>query len=364
FFVVATSPGNADCSSSGSFTVTITDIPTTPTPANVTRCQGYVLPDLPAGSTYHQGTATGPVINAGVTITETQTIVIVAQNGDCSAEGSFEVEIIPTPQVDVIQPMVACDDFTLPNLNVGNYFTGPNGTGTPYFAGDIIDSDIQLYIYAASGACTSESSFTISLFSSPTIFTPTRLEVCDDNNDGFSCGFILSQKVNEITGGASGLEVTFHETQTDAQNGVNAITAASYCNIVTGIQVLHVRVFNPSAPLCASLTTLELRVNPVPVADLNTPDYALCDTTGAVGVESFDLPSWNAQVLNGQTGIEVTHYTSLADAQAGTNAFDTTTGFENTSSPQQIFVRLENPTTGCFSVGSFNIVVNALPTVV
>ena len=34
--------------------------------------------------------------------------------------------------------VVACDSYTLPLLNVGNYFTGPGGTGTPHFAGDPI----------------------------------------------------------------------------------------------------------------------------------------------------------------------------------------------------------------------------------
>ncbi|HEY0047194.1 MAG TPA: hypothetical protein VGB44_10825, partial [Flavobacterium sp.] len=280
-----------NCTSEGEFTVTISQTPIAPDPIDVSVCDSYTLPVLPAGSTYHDGTVSGPVLLAGQIITSSRTIVIDAvspTNPNCTSSGDFILTITPTPVVDDPADVNVCDSYTLPALNVGNYFTGPGGTGTAYFAGDVITSSTSFYIYAASGSCSSESSFDINIFFSPVINTPTPLQVCDENNDGFSCAFDLASKTAEITGGAPGIVVTFHETDIDALNGVNAITGATYCNIVGGIQVIHVRAFNPAAPQCASFTTLTIQVNPVPVPNPVIADYRLCDMNNpGDGVEGF-----------------------------------------------------------------------------
>ncbi|WP_452222544.1 hypothetical protein, partial [Lacinutrix chionoecetis] len=50
----------------------------------------------------------------------------------------------------------------------------------------------------------------------PVIFTPTALEYCDPDSDGFGV-FTLTDADAQITGGAPGLTVTYHETPADAQ---------------------------------------------------------------------------------------------------------------------------------------------------
>jgi len=189
------------------------------------------------------------------------------------------------------------------------------------------------------------------------------LEVCDDNNDGFSCLFVLGTKDAEITGGVAGLVVTYHETATDAQNGVNPINPVFYCNIVAGVQLIYIRVYNSGAPQCASFTTMELHVNPVPVPAVVIQDYELCDVNApGDGIEGFDLPSMDAAILNGQAGVLVTYYETQADALSATAPINTAVLYTNTTPGlQQIWVRLENAATGCFAVSSFNLVVNPLP---
>ena len=67
----------------------------------------------------------------------------------------------------------------------------------------------------------------------PAAFTPTPLEYCDPDSDGFGV-FTLTDSEAEITGGAAGLTVTYHETMADAMNNINALSSP-YNNIVVNI---------------------------------------------------------------------------------------------------------------------------------
>src|SRR5690606_20717883 len=175
--------------------------------------------------------------------------------------------------------------------------------------------------------------FTIDIFTSPTINTAIAdYDVCDDNNDGFSCLFDFNTKTAGITGGAPGLVVTYHETLTDSQTGSNPISlAGGYCNIVSGEQTIYVRVFDAAAPACASLATFQIRVNPVPVVPPVVADYALCDDNAPGDMtETFDLDSWIPNIVGSQAGLTVTFYNSQADALAGVSPIATPTAYTNT----------------------------------
>src|SRR5690606_23358954 len=150
--------------------------------------------------------------------------------------------------------------------------------------------------------------------------------------------------------------------QTDAQNGVNAIAASPYCNLLPGMQTLYVRVGDAAAPACASFTTLELIVNPVPVANPSIPAYRLCDVNDSGDdTEGFILSSWDAQVSGGAAGVVVSYHLSLADAQAGVGAIDPNVPYQNISNPQQICARIEYPSSGCYDTGCFDLMVDPLP---
>uniref|UniRef100_UPI003750BB1B choice-of-anchor L domain-containing protein n=1 Tax=Flavobacterium sp. TaxID=239 RepID=UPI003750BB1B len=64
------------------FQLIVNAIPSTPNPADVTVCGSYILPTLPAGSTYHSASGgTGTTFANGATINSTQTIYVYAQTG-------------------------------------------------------------------------------------------------------------------------------------------------------------------------------------------------------------------------------------------------------------------------------------------
>ncbi|MEH6770815.1 T9SS type B sorting domain-containing protein [Maribacter arcticus] len=79
--------------------------------------------------------------------------------------------INPSISADVLTDQTACDSFTLPPLNINNfYYSGPGGTGNMLNAGDAITRSQTIYINAQSGTtpnCIDESSFDITIDSKP-----------------------------------------------------------------------------------------------------------------------------------------------------------------------------------------------------
>ncbi len=171
------------CTNESSFTVTIGGIPPVDTLSNQTDCSQYILPALTNGNYYTSSNGTGTFLNAGETISTSQTIYIYNEIGTapntCSNESSFMLTILGNPTIDVLPDEAICLEFSLPNLTNGNYFTGTNGTGTALFAGDVISTSQTIYIYAETGAtpniCTNESSFNV------TIFPTTDFDLAESN---------------------------------------------------------------------------------------------------------------------------------------------------------------------------------------
>jgi gliding motility-associated-like protein len=125
--------------------------------------------------------------------------------------------------------------YTLPALINGNYFTQPNGGGTPLAAGFVVTSTQTIYIYAQTGTtpnCFAQSSFVVTILN----VSAEELE------DVEACGkFILptlSQGNSFYTGPggtgtmlASGAEIT--TTQTIYIYKVEAICSSESSFVVT-----------------------------------------------------------------------------------------------------------------------------------
>jgi len=106
--------------------------------ADVNVCDSYQLPALTIGDYYSQPNGQGPIIPVGTVLTTSQTIYVYKREGarlTCSDEDDFIVTISATPVLPNQPNIEACKTYTLPSLTLGNYFSGPNGTGTAYNAG-------------------------------------------------------------------------------------------------------------------------------------------------------------------------------------------------------------------------------------
>src|SRR5690606_23967130 len=122
-----------------------------------------------------------------------QTVYVYAETGttpNCSDEKSFLVNIF---KVDDLADVTSCERFILPALNVGGYYTGPNGTGTHLNAGASIGTSQTIYVYAVSPflpTCSDETSFDVTIVDAPIAHgvTAAQTTVCDEdgNNDGIT----------------------------------------------------------------------------------------------------------------------------------------------------------------------------------
>src|SRR5690606_32855375 len=177
-----------NCFDENSFVVTINTTPTVDAPADVTACDSYTLPALTIGNYYTATGGTGTMLAAGDAITSTQTLYIYAETGttpNCFDENSFVVTINTTPIVDAPSDITACNEYALPALTNGTYYTGAAGAGTTLGAGDMITSTQTLYVYAETGTtpnCFAENSFVVTIDACTIAVTASAdlATICDD----------------------------------------------------------------------------------------------------------------------------------------------------------------------------------------
>ncbi|WP_452222546.1 hypothetical protein, partial [Lacinutrix chionoecetis] len=105
-------------------------------------------------------------------------------------------------------------------------------------------------------------------------------------------------------------------------------------------ETIWVRV-EDNATGCYKTVALELIVNPLPV--LVQPDpLELCDINNPGDeVEEFNLEDANTQILNGQTGITLTYFTTQAGADTNDANVQIFSPYTNVVNPQTIYVRAE-----------------------
>ncbi len=254
------------CSDENSFTITVNPSPVLPAASNISVCGSYTLPALTIGNYYTGPNGTGTMMNAGDVLTTDQTVYIYASNGTtppCTDEKIFNVDIF---NVDQLNDVTTCDTFVLPELNVGKYYTGPNGTGSVLPVGTAISLSRTVYIFGQSPfapVCTDETSFVVTIVPQPVAnAVPTSVATtCDE--DGFNDGitvFDLTTLNSTVLGSQTSAEfqITWHASVADANSGTNPISS-------TDAGVAFVRVVNTLTPDCYAVRPVTIRVNTLPV---------------------------------------------------------------------------------------------------
>ena len=261
---------NGICTDERMFTVTIEPTPQVDVLPNIAQCSNYILPTLTVGN-YFTGTGgTGTQLNAGDAISSSQTIYIYAQgtNPACFTESSFTVSL---GTLDVTPPPTAayCDNYTLPALSIGNYFTGTGGTGTQLAAGDVVTSTQLIYVYAVDGNCTDEDSFTVTINST----------VADNPNDVFACD---SYTLPALSSG--------NEYYT-GPNGTGTLLPVG--TVITSTQTIYVFAQSGTVPNCTAENDFVVTIYNTPTPDAPT-DVVACD--------SYTLPVLTVGDYYTQTG--------------------------------------------------------------
>ncbi|MHA7843245.1 MAG: PKD domain-containing protein, partial [Winogradskyella sp.] len=188
---------------------------------------------------------------------------------------------------------------------------------------------------------------------------PADMEACDDaSNDGFAT-FDLSTQETFILGAQDPAvyDVSFHPTQDDANFNTGALPT-NYTNINPNTETIFVRVQDPANPDCYGTTSFNLIVNPLPEVVAVTPLQICDDDTD--GFAAFNITTKVTEILNGQTGVDVSFHETMVGADTDTaEIFD---GYINTTpNNQTIYVRLEDTTTFCYNVTTLDLEVLGNP---
>ncbi|MDH7911269.1 T9SS type B sorting domain-containing protein [Winogradskyella sp. SYSU M77433] len=329
---------------------------------------------------------TGEITNA--TPGETYSVEYIT-GGNCPNTAYVDVEVYTLPQIIDPTPLEVCDDavsdgLTSMDLTIkNNEITGGNSGysvsyyETQYNADNDIDSleipytntsnDQEIYVRVENSTtgCYDTTTLILSVEQAPAAITPTALEFCDPDSDGFG-SFDISSKDDEITNGDNSLSVSYHETYANALNNVDAISSP-YNNIVENIQTIYARVESLTiATDCATIVELELVVNPTPQLGFDeiTP-LSICDDESGDGFGQFDLTSKTSEItqnLSNPSSFIISFHETSASAEDNTNPIGTPGNYTNIDAFEQIlWVRIEDNDTGCFKITTLDLEVSQLP---
>ena len=407
---------NATCFNQNSFTVTINPIPAIDSRSDIDICDQYVLTPLTVGDYYTGPNATGTLIAPNTVITSSQLIYIYAISNTtpaCSIQNTFQINIFSTT-ADSIPNVTACDSYNLPALTANNrYYTatgGPTGTGTEIPVGTLINSNQTIYIFKeslirTSFSCLDESSFTVTINSTPVIPPIANVQVCnsytlpplaigdyytDINASGtlLHAGDVLTSSqtlyiyAHTATSPDCSSERRLTVTIFNVDTLPNVTTCESYTlptlavgryftgpngtgtNLASGTVINTSMTFyiygsSPFNPKCSDETSFTVTIIDTPVA--NSVPVSLrttCDLDGTNdGITNFNLSTLSATILGTQTGSEfsVTYYESLANATTALNPVES-------SIQTLVYTRVSNSLApNCYDVKPITIIVNKLP---
>ncbi len=169
------------CTNQREFRVSIID---TSSFTDQTVCGAYVVPATEVGGYFTQPAGGGTSISSGSSIDTSTTLyyyVETTEGINCTTNLAIDVTINTIPEVDSLEDVVTCIDspYILPSLIHGNYFTLPNGQGTPLFAGDTISESQTIYIFNTNGLCTNSSSFEVEIRALPSVDNFTDIFTCE-----------------------------------------------------------------------------------------------------------------------------------------------------------------------------------------
>ncbi|SHF49623.1 gliding motility-associated C-terminal domain-containing protein [Flavobacterium fontis] len=315
-YVYAVTQNQPNCTDNYNFTVSISLPPLNP-PQNAVGCGSYELPQLPYGNYFTGPGGTGDIMFAGDLVTTSRTMYIYLDGeGGCINDVSFPVTINPFPEVDSRSDIDACHAYVLTNLEHGNYFTGPNGTGTQLQGGDVIQTTQTLYIYAESNGCTSQTSFTINIFTIDA-HELNDVTVCD--------AYVLPA----LPGNNK------YFTQTGGQHGSGQELAPG--TAITTSQTIYIYVESGERINCSNESSFVVTVNQTPVIPA-IPSVFVC--------ESYTLPTLTV-------GNYYTQPNKGGDLVAAGTVITTN---------QTLYVYAETGTTpNCFAETSFSITIYNVP---
>ncbi|MFD2550300.1 choice-of-anchor L domain-containing protein [Bizionia sediminis] len=210
-----------------------------------------------------------------------------------------------------------------------------------------------LYVTVANLDCSINSEIAL-LIDPATILNPLPATTyCDTDTDTFA-SIDMSSFNSFVSGSIPNATVSYFETEQNALDNTNPLPP--FYNNTSNPVTVFVRVTN-SVTGCFDVENLEILVLPAP--ETNQPTNAIICDDDQDGMTRLNLESKISEIVSNTTDLNLSFYNSLADAENDTNPINNTTNYN--SGTETIFIRIERISTGCFSVESFDVIVNTLP---
>ncbi len=309
------------------------------------------------------------------TAISTKEIFIKIDNGMCSEQGKIKLLVNPILLFQPAAPMQYCDsdEDGIVSVDLHSLDSIVNNGNTnfqvSYFLSELdaeSKSNELPNLYPVSGTkifwarlenidsgCHTENRFEIEVFPAPALTQPSPFIICDSDQDGFTI-INLEDKLPEIVSNTTNLTISYFKSLIDAESNTNAITNPTTFN--TNTKNIFVKVQNNNPPFCYSIETIKIIVNTLPLFPVIT-NYEICEDDDDNRAD-FLLSDKDNEILNGQAGKEVLYF----EDSDYTIPIDKTIIYQNISSPQTIYVRVQNTSdTSCFGDTSFTIEVSQTP---
>ena len=167
------------------------------------------------------------------------------------------------------------------------------------------------------------------------------------NNDFSGGAWYGAAGINE----AVAFDVKAYETAADAQNQVNALPS-NWNNTVPGGQTVYVVIKNT--------VNQQSETVPVDVKIRIAPSYTNPKNIEHCGLDPnaslFDIDQTVSEIIGSQTNVTVSFHKYEIDAINNSNPLPDL--YTISGKYQKVYFRVTNPSTGCFSVSSFDLIIN------
>ncbi len=205
--------------------------------------------------------------------------------------------------------------------------------------------------------CDTVGTITFNLTAAPVVSNSSPI-ICDSFNDQQEIYDLTINNATIVTNTAIH-SFSYYNLEQDAIDNINAIIQPTTYLINVVPQTIYVRIVN-NVTGCFSIALLNLDfTNPVLIQDT---ELSSCDDDFNL-TEEFDLSDAIPSMLADTTGLQITYYSNEIAAQNTDATFlIANPNNHNTASETDIvFVRFDNPTTGCFSIGRVTLRVLKTP---
>ena len=122
----------------------------------------------------------------------------------------------------------------------------------------------------------------------------------------------MEDSIEQVLQGQTGINISFYETQEDADNDTNPIFSP-YTN-TSNAQTIYIRGENEITG-CYSTITLDLRVNPIPSPAVPQA-IEECDEDND-GFTFFTVEQNEVDIINGELDIVLSYHETLTNAENG-----------------------------------------------